>query len=71
MNNEQILRQILENPDLKEYWAEENTDRLNVNTVGNSSQNTFLKLVKLSLPEKNETITPRKMRNLVENIFNT
>lgn len=70
MNNAQLLREILEDDELKKFWKEEQTSRLNMNTIGSTSPNIFLKLVKLSLPEKKDVITTRKLRNQVENLFN-
>jgi len=68
MNNEQILRAILEDEELKKYWSEENTDSLNAQTVG-ASKNQFLKLVKLHLIEKDDVISKKRLENMVNVIF--
>lgn len=67
MRSEQILKIILENPNLKEkYWPDINVDEVNTNTLLQST-NPYLKALYYLLTETNKT----RLRGMTNNVLNT
>ena len=69
MNNLQLLKSILEDPELETYWKEQNIARLSEENL-HVSKNHYLRIVQLHLIKKNDPkISTNLMKSKLENIL--